>query len=83
MMIELHSHKCDHCGLVWSHGSDLFGDLAAHTCAHCGYEQWKKLEPPYDLSTAIAVYLSRNRAAVADEDREGRAYTAEFYDFEK
>lgn len=35
-----HSHKCEKCGYVWSHGESSFGNAKAHTCPKCGSGPW-------------------------------------------
>lgn len=37
-----HSHRCGKCGMVWSHGDESRGNVAAHTCPMCGRVEWLK-----------------------------------------
>lgn len=53
-----HNHRCQNCGLVWSHSDLMAGDEEAHKCPRCGKTEWRKYNGNIDTSPTSPVLIA-------------------------
>lgn len=54
--MEMHSHRCKACGLIWHHSCEMRGSPDAHQCFRCGAKgQWERFQAQTEPVPAMAV----------------------------